>query len=129
MFRRHNFLEGTKVGTGTLPDSWWFRSDGLKMTARDWDDGALVLGLFLNGDAIPARGPHGEPVTDDTFVLLFNASGEEVEFMLPRQRMGRRWILELSTADPQAAPGSAEHAAHTSVHLPPRSTVVLRRAT
>ncbi|HET9719760.1 MAG TPA: glycogen debranching protein GlgX [Solirubrobacteraceae bacterium] len=127
VFRRPSFLEGTVEGSGTLPDAWWFRSDGLRMTARDWEDGEPVLGLFLNGEALPARGPRGEPVADDTFVLLFNAAAADCEFMLPRQRMGRRWTLELSSSDPEAPAGSEEFPAHTAVRLPAHSTLVLRR--
>jgi glycogen operon protein len=127
VFRRASFLEGTAAGAGALPDAWWFRDDGLKMTRRDWEDGRPVLGLFLNGAAIPTRGPHGESVSDDTFVLLFNGSDTDREFMLPRQRMGRRWALEVSTADPDAAPGASEHAAHTPVGLRSRSILVLRQ--
>jgi len=136
VFRRDSFLEGSVVGDGVLPDAWWFRPDGHKMTRHDWEQGEPALGLFLNGDAIPDPGPRGEPVRDDSFVLLFNASGEEQEFMLPRPRMGKVWELELSTADPTAGRAgggwaggeSPRHEAHTAVALPGRSMLVLRRA-
>ena len=36
-----------------LPDVWWFRPDGLKMTQRNWaQGGTLTLGVFLNGAEI-----------------------------------------------------------------------------
>ena len=76
VFRRESFLEGAVDGEA-LPDAWWFRSDGHKMTQKDWSGGESVLGLFLNGDAIPNLGPHGEEIRDDSFLLLFNASGED----------------------------------------------------
>jgi isoamylase len=60
-------------------------------------------------------------------VLLFNAHDEDRTFVLPRQRMGRRWGLELSTADPEAQPGSAEYVARAEVHVVARSVVVLKR--
>jgi glycogen operon protein len=128
VFRRANFLEGGVARDGQLPDAWWFRPDGLKMTRHDWDDGDPAVGLFLNGEAIPARGPRGEPIRDDTFVLLFNATDSEREFMLPRQRMGRQWAHEISSFDPEAAPGSATHRAHTKVPVPAHSALVLRRS-
>ncbi len=57
--------------------------------ARDWADGGLrTVGLFLNGEEIPARTPTGEHVTDDSFVLLFNAHHEPVTFLLPPRRFG-----------------------------------------
>ena len=61
VFRRESFLGGQRVvGDGVLPDAWWFRTDGHKMTRVDWDQGEPALGLFLNGDAIPIPGPHGD---------------------------------------------------------------------
>src|SRR5487761_1818378 len=104
VFRRERFLEGAVDGEA-LPAAWWFRPDGYKMTQKDWNAGELVLGLFLNGETIPNLGPRGEEINDDSFLLLFNSSGEEREFVLPRKYMGPAWTLELSTADPDADPG------------------------
>ncbi len=129
VFRRQSFLRGTEeLGSG-LPDVWWFRADGLKMTRRDWQDGECVLGMFLNGKEIPNRGPHGEEIEDDSFVVLCNALGEDRSVMLPRRRFGARWVLELSTADPGAEPASSRFGARTEVPLQARSLVVLKRVT
>jgi isoamylase len=128
VFRRESFLIGSEQGeTERLPDAWWFRADGRKMTRSDWDDGEPVLGLFLNGDEIPNPGPHGERIRDDSFLLLFNAHGEERTIMLPRRHFGASWTLELATADPDAEPGSSTHAAREQLTLPGRSLVVLKR--
>jgi glycogen operon protein len=127
VFRRESFLEGAAADGSSLPDAWWFRPDGHKMTQRDWNEGEPVLGLFLNGDAIPTPGPRGEEVDDDSFLLLFNAHSEEREFTLPRPRLGSQWELELSTVDPAAAPGSSRHAAQEQLSLPPHSLLVLKR--
>jgi isoamylase len=129
VFRRESFLEGqTDEDFTELPDAWWFRVDGRKMTAHDWQEGEPVLGLFLNGQRIPYPGPHGEQITDDSFLLLFNATGEERIFHLPHPRLGERWLLELATHDPDAEPGSAEYPARGELALPARSMLVLKRA-
>jgi glycogen operon protein len=128
VFRRERFLEGAVDGEA-LPDAWWFRTDGYKMTQRDWNAGELVLGLFLNGETIPNLGPHGEEIRDDSFVLLFNSSGDDRQFTLPRKQMGAAWALELSTANPEAAAGSARYEAHTPVTVPAHAMLVLKRAT
>ena len=52
-----------------------------------------MLGLFLNGEGITAPGPEGERVEDDSFVLLFNASGDDAGFRLPTRRFGARWSV------------------------------------
>jgi len=122
VFRRTRFFRGT--GT-QLPDVWWMRRDGRRMTRRDWDDaGARAIGVFLNGDEIGALTPQGEQVRGDSFLLLFNAHYEDVSFRLPARRFGSRWIVELATgrADgDRLVPGA-------QVNVESRSLAVLRRA-
>ncbi|HWF26558.1 MAG TPA: hypothetical protein VG275_13970, partial [Solirubrobacteraceae bacterium] len=127
VFRREQFLTGQeKMGSG-LPDAWWFRPDGRKMTRRDWQSGEPVIGLFLNGAEIPTPGPRGEEIEDDSFLLLFNAHEEDRTMVLPWPRFGAQWALELSTADPKAAAGSARYAARSEITLMARSVLVLKR--
>ena len=53
VFRRTKFLEGTG---SLLPDVWWMRPDGRRMTRRDWDNTeSRAIGVFLNGDELDAR--------------------------------------------------------------------------
>ena len=126
-FRRETFLRGDEVHDSGLPDVWWFRTDGRKMTRRDWQHGEAVLGMFLNGQAILNPGPRGEAIEDDSFVLLFNAHDEDRQFKLPRRRMGARWELELSTADPEAQPGSAGYDAQAQINVTAHSITILKR--
>ena len=70
------------------------------MTQKDWNNADMrVLGVFLNGDELREVTPDGVPVIDDSFLLLFNAGHEDVEFTLPSQRFGRRWTVALTTGD------------------------------
>jgi isoamylase len=125
VFRRTDFLAGEEMGSG-LPDVWWFRPDGRKMTRRDWDDGDRHrLGVFLNGQEIPTRGDRGQPIADHSFLLLFNPDGEACEFVLPPRRFGLRWAVELSTFDPAA--GGEILPARASIDVEERTLVLLRR--
>ena len=126
VFRRTTFLAGENGSA--LPDVWWFRPDGRRMTRRDWE-GAVGsrLGVFLNGDELRQPTRQGKPVRDDSFIVLFNAEYEPVEFTLPPRRFGTRWLLELSTADPAGA--ATELAARATIAVEGRSLVVLRRRT
>jgi isoamylase len=102
IFHRTQFLNGRGSPSG-LPDAWWFRPDGRRMTAADWQNaGAHALGVFLNGRGIGSVSDEGEPIVDSSFVLLLNAHYEDVTFALPPRRFGPRWQVELSTADPRA---------------------------
>jgi isoamylase len=128
VFRRTDFLSGEeRLGSGT-PDVHWFRPDGRKMAQRNWQTGGwLTLGVFLNGAEIPTVSRTGSPVIDDSFVILFNASDEAVEFRLPAVAFGRRWSHELSTADPSLPVAQAVYAARGSVPVESRSLTILRR--
>ena len=98
------------------------------MTQRNWQQGnTQTLGVFLNGAEIPTMSPQGAPVIDDSFLILFNAQAEDVVFTLPAVAYGRRWGHELSTAEPDIAPGSELYPARGVVAVENRSLVVLRR--
>jgi glycogen operon protein len=127
VFHRQRFLEGReRMGSGA-PDVWWFRPDGRRMTQADWRRGdAHILGVFLNGREIPTPGPDGQPVVDDSFLLLFNAWEGPVVFTLPPRRFGRRWSLVVSTFDPEAQ--GDVFPARGLVPLEGRSSVVLQRS-
>jgi glycogen operon protein len=125
VFRRSSFLAGDD-GASKLPDVWWFRPDGRKMTRRDWEGaGGPRIGIFLNGSELGMRTPRGEPVVDDSFLIIFNAQHEDVVFTLPPRRFGLRWALELTTSD--ADEGPPIYPARALIVQQSRSVTVLRR--
>jgi glycogen operon protein len=126
VFRRQQFLAGAEVRGSGLPDVWWFRPDGRRMTQKDWqNDNAHTLGVFLNGQEIPSRTGDGREIEDDSFLLLFNAYGEEITFTLPTRRFGTRWVVELATG--VNAPRDALNA-RAEVTVDAHSVTLLRRA-
>src|SRR5262249_36728670 len=73
VFRRTSFLSG-KAGESGVPDAWWFRTDGRRMTQREWTNPETqTLGVFLNGMEIRKRTPHGWPSFNDSLLLVFAA--------------------------------------------------------
>jgi glycogen operon protein len=123
VFRRTSFLSG-KAGESGLPDAWWFRPDGRRMTQRDWTSPETrTLGVFLNGREIHERTPHGEQLFGDSFLLVFNAHSEPVVFTLPTRRFGSRWQVELATGDAPDGPLGARALVAVQEH----SLVLLRR--
>ena len=125
VFRRTTFFAGD-TDEGGLPDVFWFRPDGRRMTRREWDStGGGRLGVFLNGDALRTETPYGESLRDDSFLVIFNAFHEDTQFLLPARRFGRRWRIEVSTAEPD---GSFEELApRAEITVAARSLLVLRR--
>jgi glycogen operon protein len=127
VFRRRQFLRGSEEDGSGLPDVWWFRTDGHRMTKQDWESGSRIVAMFLNGEEIAAPDEKGERILDESFLLFFNAEHEDCRFTLPNRRFGARWGLVLSTADPRAAPNSTELAATEELVVPSRSVILLRR--
>jgi glycogen operon protein len=128
VFCRSEFLAGAELLGSGLPDVWWFRPDGRRMTRRDWQESSGRLGVFLNGEEIRRTTPAGERIVDDSFLVLLNGHHEPVVYTLPPRRFGARWELELSTAAPQAEPGSQRFPFRGAVTVEPYALVLLRRA-
>ena len=66
-------------------------------------------------------------MTDDSFLLLFNAYHEDVDFQLPSERFGKRWVVELTTADKEERMRGKEQDARGPVAVMSRSLLLMRR--
>lgn len=130
VFRRRRFFDGkpvAHVAGEALPDIVWFTPAGAQMTESDWETAyARSLGVFVNGDAIPSPDRRGQPVRDDSFLLLFNADADAVEFRLPDEEYGERWEPVIDTTNPLLVDVSTLKA-ETTLTIPGRSILVLRR--
>ena len=82
----------------------WYAPDGSEMTDAVWPS-AQALGLRLAGDAITETNAHGQPIVDDTLVILLNASEQEVDFRLPD---GSGWTVLLDTSRPSVGVDSGQ---------------------
>ena len=83
-----------------LKDVEWLATDGAPMTEEEWEDPEnKCLTMFLNGSAIPEPTSRGERIVDDSSLVMFNASGNGVEFVLPGTEYGQAWEVVLGTGD------------------------------
>jgi glycogen operon protein len=105
-------------------DIAWFTLEGTQMSEEHWGEWfAKSLGIFINGETIPNPNTRGDPVTDASFYLIFNAHYEALDFTLPGMPWGRRWTPLLDTARgwiddaPPLAAGAQLQAAARSVAL------------
>jgi isoamylase len=127
IFRRRRFFDGRPVRDSGIGDIAWLRADGAPMTEEDWLTGRTIA-VFLNGHGIPELDALGEPIVDDSFLLLFNPLPEGVTFTVPGVAYGDLWEVVIDSADPLLArpenqngsvkPGArVEVAAHAAVVL------------
>jgi glycogen operon protein len=128
VLRRRRFFFGRRTSNpeSVMRDIEWFRVDGGAMTDEDWNSGfAKSLGVYLNGAAITEPDEQGLRVTDDSFLMLFNAHWEPLEFAVPDARYGELWSVALDTAAP-VVEGRAEIKAGSAVSVESRSLLVLQ---
>ena len=97
VFRRPKCFRGKRIYDLDVKDIMWFNPSGAEMNDQDWKNGfAKCLGMLVSGLASDIRGPKGELIRDDTFLLLCNAHYESLTFILPG-REEIRWELVLDT--------------------------------
>ena len=98
-FMRRRWFYGRPLHGSGVEDIAWLTPAGAPMTDEDWSAGfAKSLMIFLNGKAIAGRGPRGERIEDDGFLLLFNAHSESVEFTLPPVDSVRCWFTKIDSS-------------------------------
>ena len=103
VLHRRRFFTGRKAGdtSAAIPQVEWFDHTGAIMDRADWDNAhALSVMVFLNGHDIPEKDPLGEDITDDNFLLIFNAYFEPIQFTLPSATYGKKWHLAVDTFNP-----------------------------
>lgn len=127
-FRRSRFFNGGPVRSeegAPVPDVVWLRPDGTVMQPEDWDSGfGRAVGVYLNGHGIRERDRRGEPITDDHFILFFNAGEEPVSVRLPNADYGASWDILVDTAARLADGGPVKP--EGEIEVAERSMVVLR---
>ncbi len=129
VLRRRRFFVGDAKhgGQSSLGDIEWFKPDGSAMDDADWNSGfALSMMVFLNGDAIPEPDLTGRRISDDHFLLLFNAHHENMQFVLPPKAYGDSWILKLDTATGAVNPVEPKpKRSRAKLSVPAKSVIIL----
>jgi glycogen operon protein len=128
LFRRRRFFDGRPAGPAGVPDIAWLRSDGEPFADGDWNDTGTIA-VFLNGNGIHERDALGEPILDNSFLLLFNPTPETVTFTVPGQEYGALWEVVADSADPLLATPARQNGSakpNGGIGVDGHSVVVLR---
>ncbi|HEX7106199.1 MAG TPA: glycogen debranching protein GlgX [Acidothermaceae bacterium] len=124
VLRQRLFFTGTTLHGNGTKDLAWFGPDGAEMTPSDWYDmRTRTIGMYLSGKDIRQVGRRGEPVFDDSFLILLHAGLEPTAFKLP----GPPWANGYQVVvDSSAQLDDATVDAGTAFDLPALSLVALR---
>ena len=132
VFRRRRFFRGAagEGGRSDVGDIDWLTPAGTPMKAEDWQNGyARAVQVFLNGERIVEPDKRGQKVLDDSFLVVFNAHYEDLEFTMPPKEYGSFWSVVVDTADDETSgvEGGDTFAPGDVLVVASRSLVVLRR--
>lgn len=99
VFARRRWFKGRPLKDIGIEDIAWYLPDGTPMQEDTWNNPfAKTLAVYLNGKTLRATGSTGEMILDDNFYIIFNAHNESMEYRLPVERYGGKWLLVLDTA-------------------------------
>jgi glycogen operon protein len=126
IFRRRHFFEGRPL-VGGQKDIVWLTPEGTEMTEQEWTNGfARCLGVYLAGDVLGETDGRGAAVSDDDFIVLFNAHDGAIPFTLPA-RDGWGWIVLVDTARDDGLLAEGTYQGASAYPLEPRSLVLLQK--
>jgi glycogen operon protein len=98
VFRRPKFFQGRRIRGSEIKDVMWFNPGGSEMSDENWASPFVrCLGMLLSGDTVDVVNFEGEPVRDETFLVLINAHFEAIPFLLPGSEH-LEWELILDTS-------------------------------
>jgi glycogen operon protein len=125
--RQPQFFDGRPTKSGE-PDLVWFRPDGTPMTDTDWyDESRRTLGMWIDGSECLSHTREGELIADDSWLLVLHAGADEVQFTLPSDSYGERFVPVLDSRTPRGTPTSpTPRRPGEQLLLPAHSTLLLR---
>ncbi len=102
VFRRQSFLAGVRHEAGRFKDVSWLKSDGSEIAAGDWrDPGLRAFAMLLDSTGLPPS--QQQPDIGDSFLVLFNAGADAIEFTLPAPIASEAWEVTLDTSEDELA--------------------------
>ena len=128
VLRRRRFFTGDAGhgGESELGEIEWLTPAGESMTDQDWTTWyARAMMVFLNGEAIAEPDERGQRIVDDSFLVLINASDEDITFTLPGEGYATTWKVALDTAPAVDGDSDPVLAADDTVVVEARSMLFL----
>nr|MBA2743688.1 hypothetical protein [Chthoniobacterales bacterium] len=124
---RPKFFQGRRIRGSEIKDVMWFNPGGNEMSDEEWSSPFVrCLGMLLSGDTIDVLSFEGEPIRDQTFLLLINAHYETIPFVLPGEEQ-LEWRLVMDTMEEKSFVDDGEkYASGDDFEVEGRATKLLR---
>ena len=131
VLRQSAFFEGRRIDTGdgygATKDLAWFHPAGRELTDTDWfDTGLRTIGMYLDGRRLRHRDRRGDPVMDDSFLLLLHSGDDDITFKLPKAPWADSYAPVVDTTQIGGAPSGRIVRGGVRLPLRARSALLLR---
>ena len=95
---RRKFFQDRTIRNSVVRDIAWYDPNGQEMPEEAWSsEWVRAMAIMLNGQTLQTSDEEGNPLMDDSFLLLVNAAHEGVEFTLPKVPNGTPWKQIMDT--------------------------------
>ena len=124
VLRRQRYFQGRPLRGAGVKDLAWFDPSGVEMSDSMWNAPHVrALGVLLSGIAMDEVNHRGEPIVDDTLLVLMNADESPRSFKLPQLGSGLAWTRVFDTGIEHQPVAPAERGTYP---VAGRSLVLLR---
>src|ERR1051326_4715487 len=131
LLRRRRYFEGLFQPGADIKDLTWFKLDGTEIKDEQWNDAELRwLAMRLAGEAIDEREAEGGRISDETLLVLLNASHEPRTFTLPESGGFEKCVWERLMDTQQSTPPTPSgetYAVAAEYSLAARALALFRR--
>jgi glycogen operon protein len=95
---RRRFFQDRKIRGSIVRDVAWYGTDGKELPEEAWSEAwSKSIGVMLNGKTLGVMDDDGEPVEDDSFLIVVNAGDQGVEYVMPEPPNKSSWHQVLDT--------------------------------
>jgi isoamylase len=116
VFRRSAFFLGDRSDGSEVKDIVWLAPEGREMTDADWNRPSRCLGVRYAATAEMDLETYTRRLDPHSFLLLMNAGGDKINFVLPGVPFDKNWHWLIDTTAPDGV-RSGRFAAKTGFPL------------
>jgi len=124
VFRRWRWIEGRS--SDEVKEIACFTPDGRELTHDEWHEHLAGSTMMYLAGQTNQLDPEGKVITDDDFLIVFNAHHAGMMFRVPQINGDRKWQIEIDTAKPEPAKRQPPVEAGKQMKVTERSMRVLR---
>ncbi|MDB9314791.1 glycogen debranching protein GlgX [Spirulina sp. CS-785/01] len=128
VFQRRQWFQGRAIHGSGIRDIGWYNATGEEMTEEQWNEGYITaISIFLNGEEINIPDEKGRRIIGDSFLLLFNAHYEPLEFTIPEDLQQWQWQMLIDTTLPKFVENGKVYEDDQPIEVEARSLMVFKR--